>query len=605
MTRPGIARSGWHSVRSGALVFLVVLLALATAAPAAVTGPVRSHELAAGARAEIDGDGTVWVRAHVSGGDEILLKMSTDLRASRPIRRAEDWVFTALRREGDEGGHRGFSARADDDEDDRVDEDRLDGRDNDGDGRVDEDYAAIGDAMTAVGAMRGGRALLLETYHWDYPHLNETLVTSWRREGRNGEPQRDRVTLELPYGLWQEMVVGWDAPRAAAAGPGTAGEMMMVAMLPRDGGRWWIGVTVLSRDGEIDEPPRVEGRRLVLPCHGGLVCAVSVTTTLSQLRHRQAVAHVVHAGAPAVPGQPTVPWLVPPLSLVVPEQTLAATWRNERDTWRLSVEIPEGFATLIDPETMVSGAARPGVPTHVSWRGRDPESGAITGWLEPWPCPDHGELWRADASPHPYRAHQGDLLSRAGGTLTFRYTGATPLDDEATLISRSLCGQEIAIAVERAGGPRTVSNFPAKEVETAETDDDRVVDELENDPHPPTLSPDLLDNYPNPFPDQTRLRYTIPATVGEGFVWEEAQEPTLKADEPIPYPSGTPSVSLKIYTVAGHEVVTLFDGTCATGTYETMWDGNDRDGRPVAVGTYFCKLQIENWSVTKRVALLR
>ncbi len=73
----------------------------------------------------------------------------------------------------------------------------------------------------------------------------------------------------------------------------------------------------------------------------------------------------------------------------------------------------------------------------------------------------------------------------------------------------------------------------------------------------------------------------------------------------IPYQSHTPIVSLKVYTVAGHEVVTLFDGICAIGTYETTWSGNDRGGRPVAVGTYFCKLQIENWSVTKRVVLLR
>ncbi len=599
MTNPGIARSGRPRVGRGALVLLTLLPVLAAFAPAADAGPVRSHELAAGARAEVDGDGVVWVRSPEGASDEILLKISTDLRASRTVRRAEDWVFTALRREGDEGGRRGFSARSDDDEDGRVDEDRLDGRDNDGDGRIDEDYAAIGDAMTAVGTLRGGRALFLETYHWDYPHLRETLVTSWRREGRDGEPQRDRVTLELPYGLWQEITVGWDAPRA------TAGEMMMVATLPRDGGRWWIGVTVLSRDGAGDDPPRVEGRRLELPCGEGLVCAVSVTTTLSQLRHRQATAHAVFAGAPAVPGQPAVPWIVPPLSQVDDDLELAATWRNERDTWRLSLDIPAGFATLIDPETLVSGTARPGVPTHVSWRGRDPETGVISGWVEGWPSADHGELWRVDASPHPYRAHLADLLSRAGGTLTFRYAGATLLDDETVLTCRSLCGQEVSVAVERAGGPRSAMNFPARETREVASGDDPGEDVFADDPHPPTLSPELLDNYPNPFPDQTRLRYTIPATVGEGFVWEEDREPTLKDSDPIPYQSGTPSVSLKIYTVAGHEVVTLFDGICAIGTYETAWDGNDRDGRPVAVGTYFCKLQIENWSVTKRVALLR
>ncbi|MBU1071977.1 hypothetical protein KKG45_01885, partial [bacterium] len=481
-----------------------------------------------------------------------------------------------------------------------------DGRDNDGDGRIDEDYAAIGDGMTVVGAMRGGRALFLETYHWDYPHLRETLLTSWRREGRDGEPQHDQVTLELPFGVWQEMTVGWDAPRPTDAGAGAAGEMMMVASLPRDGGRWWLGVTVLARsgDGGRGAPPRVDGRRLELPFDGTLICAVTVTTTLTQLRHRQATAHTVHAGAPAGPDQPPVPWIVPPLAQVGGDgQPLAATWENERDGWRLSLEIPAGHSPLIDPETLYADAARPGVPARVSWRGRGADADAA--WEEPWPRPDHAELWRADTTPHPYRPHLAGLWSRTGGVLTFHYAGAPPLGEEASLTCRAVSGQDIRVEVVHALAPQSVSHPLAPEGDIAEAPGEDATVERDARIRPPSLSPDLLDNFPNPFPDQTRVRYTIPATVGEGFVWDEDQEPTLKADDPIPYQSQTPSVSLKVYTVAGHEVVTLFDGTCPAGTYETTWDGNDQSGRPMAVGTYFCKLQIENWSVTKRVALLR
>jgi len=577
------------------------------AATAATTAePIQSHELAAGARAEILADGTVWVRSPAGAVDQNLLKMATTLRTSRPLRRSEDWVYTTQRREGDEGGHRGFSPHADDDGDGRVDEERLDGRDNDGDGRIDEDYAAIGDGMTAVGNMHGGRALFLETYHWDYPHLRETLVTSWRREGRDGEPQRDHVTLELPFGIWQEMTVGWDASRHAEAGAGAASEMMMVASLPRDGGRWWIGVTVLAMDS--GDPPRVDGRRLELPCNGTLVCAVSVTTTLSQLRHQQATAHAVHAGAPAVPGQPAVPWIVPPLPQVgAGEEPLFATWEHEHvqesDGWRLSLDIPAGCSPLIDPESMCADMAQPGTPTHVSWRGQGTD--ADDAWDEPWPSPDHAELWRADASPHPFRTHLTDLRSRTGGTLTFHYAGTAMLGEKASLTCRTIWGQDVRIEVARAADPSSGSNSPAKGKSSIEASDESVAKERESRVRPPSLSPALLDNFPNPFHDQTRLRYKIPATVGEGFVWDEGQEPTLKADDPIPYQSDSPSVSLKVYTVAGHEVVALFDGICPIGTYQTTWDGNDQDGRPVAVGTYFCKLQIENWSVTKRVALLR
>jgi hypothetical protein len=591
-----------RAARRGATLAALICILLPAAVPTALAadaGPVRDHALDTGARFEVTADGIVRVLAPAGAEDETLLRISTGLHPARPVRRSGDRAFTALRREGDEGGRRGFSARSDDDEDGLVDEDRLDGRDNDGDGRVDEDHAAIGDAMTVVGVMRGGRALLLETYHWDYPHLRETLVTSWRREDRGGEPQRDVVTLELPYGSWQEMSVGWDEPRDAAD------EMMMVAVLPRDGGRWWLGVTVLVREAEeADGPPRVDGRRLELPCRGTLVCAVSVTTTLSQLRHRQATAHAVHAGAPAEPGQPAVPWIVPPLSKADCEHTLAAVWREGDAGWRLSLEIPAGHAPLVDPETLRAGAVRLGAPGRVSWLGADGPDGVVA-WEEPWPHPDHGELWRADASPHPYRAHLADLLSRVGGTLTFHYPGAAPLEDETPLTCRTLCGQDVAVAATRAVGAPVETHAPAGEEVAAADEAELLADASAGDRRAPLLSPDLLDNFPNPFHDQTRLRYRIPATVGEGFVWEEGQQPTLKLDDPIPYPSGTPLVSLKIYTVAGHEVVTLFDGTCSIGTYETTWDGNDRDGRPMAVGTYFCKLQIENWSVTKRVALLR
>lgn len=582
-----------------AVVRAVVLL-LAVSSPRFATAAavsIQSHELAADARVVIGADAVVRVHAPAGTVDQILLRMSSSLHTSRPLRHSEDWVFTTLRREGDEGGRRGFSAHSDDDGDGRVDEERLDGRDNDGDGRIDEDFAAIGDDMTAVGTMRGGRALFLETYHWDYPHLSETLFTSWRREGRDGEPQRDKVTLVLPFGLWQEMTVGWEVPRSA----GAADEMMMVASLPRDGGRWWIGVTVLERGGDV-APPRVDGRRLEFPYDGTLVCAVSVSTTLTQLRQRQAAAHAVYAGAPAGPGQPAVPWIVPPLSLIgVDERPLAATWTNGRRGWWLSLEIPAGHTPFIDPETLCAGAARPGVPTRVSWHG--PEADA--DWEAPWPRPDHAELWHADATPHPYSAHREVLRTRAGGVLTFHYSGATPLDAQASLSCRAMSGQTVLVEATCAVDASVVSDPPgrgdgAREGENATEDDARA-----DRPRPPSLSPDLLDNFPNPFRDHTRLRYKVPATVGEGFVWAEGQEPTLKADDPIPYQSLTPSVSLKVYTVAGHEVVTIFDGICAVGTYEAAWDGLDRDGRPLAVGTYFCKLQIDNWSVTKRVALLR
>lgn len=66
-------------------------------------------------------------------------------REFRPSRDPRDIVYRSS--EGAEGGNRAPSVFADDDEDGRVDEDRLDGYDNDLDGLVDEDYASISRLM--------------------------------------------------------------------------------------------------------------------------------------------------------------------------------------------------------------------------------------------------------------------------------------------------------------------------------------------------------------------------------------------------------------------------------------------------------------------------
>jgi len=602
--------TSWISVlmpHSGCKVAASLLIAgLLVPMASAATESTQAHELSEGAVVEINTDGTLTV--HTTGtSEQIILTIAASLRASHTLRRSDDWVFVSQRREGDDGGRRGFSPHADDDDDGRIDEERLDGRDNDGDGLIDEDFAAIGDDMTAVSFMRSGRALYLEAYHWDYSHLNSTLFTTWRREDRDGTPRSSRLLLELPYGEWQEMAVGWEAPHSAVAGD-VAGAMMMVATLPRDGGHWWIGVT---QPGVIvpgaDQPgtaPSVDGRVLELPFDGTLTLAVTVTTTLTQLRYRQAVAHAVHAGAPAGPGKPAVAWIVPPLlqSRHVNEP-LAGTWDTDDKGWHLDLEIPSSARILLDPETLRLLGRRLVAPARVSWRSDDEDE--PVHWSAPWPRPDYNELWRTDAAPHPYRAQADRSAALAGGTLTFHYDGPPPLEKEELLFGDSLCGQTLRIEVHAAPTHSSVSNFPAGQSSSDPTERNHTEKNRDMERRPPCLSPDLLDNFPNPFRALTRLRYKIPATVGEGFVWDDDQHPTLKDSDPVPYASGTPSVSLRIYSVAGHEVVTLFDGSCTIGTYEAVWDGTDLEGRPVAVGTYFCKLQIENWSVTKRVALVR
>jgi endo-1,4-beta-xylanase len=83
----------------------------------------------------------------------------------------------------------------------------------------------------------------------------------------------------------------------------------------------------------------------------------------------------------------------------------------------------------------------------------------------------------------------------------------------------------------------------------------------------------LSQNYPNPFNPTTQINYSVPKN---GFV------------------------SLKVYSVLGEEVATLFAGVQHTGNYIATFDGTG-----LASGVYFYRLRVSNFVETKRLILLR
>lgn len=88
-----------------------------------------------------------------------------------------------------------------------------------------------------------------------------------------------------------------------------------------------------------------------------------------------------------------------------------------------------------------------------------------------------------------------------------------------------------------------------------------------------------LDNaYPNPFNPETTIRFSLPK--GE-------------------------SVSLQIYNTTGQLVKTLHQGFVEAGTYESVWDGTDEDGRNAASGLYVYRLVAGNFTESKRVTFLK
>jgi hypothetical protein len=84
---------------------------------------------------------------------------------------------------------------------------------------------------------------------------------------------------------------------------------------------------------------------------------------------------------------------------------------------------------------------------------------------------------------------------------------------------------------------------------------------------------------PNPFSATTTIRFEIP---------REAP------------------ADLTVYSVSGRAVRTLVSsGVLAAGEHVVSWDGRDENGRPVASGTYFYRLRVDEELAATRVVVLR
>jgi hypothetical protein len=88
----------------------------------------------------------------------------------------------------------------------------------------------------------------------------------------------------------------------------------------------------------------------------------------------------------------------------------------------------------------------------------------------------------------------------------------------------------------------------------------------------------LGQNYPNPFNQKTSLSFEIPYEC---------------------------HLSLKIYNLSGQLVNTLADRRMGKGQHTIYWDGTSSDGRPVASGIYFYKLNASDFVSVRKMILLK
>ncbi|MBU1676880.1 hypothetical protein KKA85_14015 [bacterium] len=86
--------------------------------------------------------------------------------------------------------------------------------------------------------------------------------------------------------------------------------------------------------------------------------------------------------------------------------------------------------------------------------------------------------------------------------------------------------------------------------------------------------------HPNPFNPQTRISFELP--------------------------DGAPShVTLSVYTLRGERVTVLVDGALPAGRHAVAWRGTSDDGRPLAAGTYVCRLEHGGRATARTLTLVK
>ncbi len=94
----------------------------------------------------------------------------------------------------------------------------------------------------------------------------------------------------------------------------------------------------------------------------------------------------------------------------------------------------------------------------------------------------------------------------------------------------------------------------------------------------PVFETELIGNYPNPFNPTTTICFAL----------KQPQQ-----------------TSIKVYNIKGQLVKTLFNDNLSTGNHTIVWDGTDSDGRGMATGIYFFRMECEDYCKTIKSLLIK
>ncbi len=469
--------------------------------------------------------------------------------------------------EGANGGIRYPLEGCDDDGDGAIDEDPFDYLDNDADGKTDEDFGVIGNQMAVTRGMdpRTGMTLVQSSYTWAYGHVRDFIgVTSIFRypedEDRPGQGKLLDITAVLSVGL--EAGPGDDPDRSDDdryffidhKDEETAFGLEGPAHFPAvsDGGsEGFCAVAVFGF-----EAPGVSGR--------AFDCVIADTSASFYLEKPEAAEKTVAYRFAPVPelvpgGELRVDWAI---VFGSSEKSLSRNITRAIETYRGAVYEDGRVARWVVPARKAS-YVRLSARLAPVWVGGDRKPAASI--ILPEMNDEELELIKV-----------GQKISESYERIERRLM--VPVDDELMEEREGFVieGQFTDGTIFTAGiGQEEMDLFASGETSS-----------------PERLPEEFMSVYPNPFVSNLNIRLRIAETSGQLQARSGAEFQGIS--------------SVRIYDVKGRLVRTIMpDEYLHPGEYDLGWDGNDDSSMPVSPGVYYCKLQIEERTLTKRVILLR
>ena len=505
--------------------------------------------------------------------------------------------------DGCRGGMRYPADGRDDDRDGAIDEDTLDGRDNDGDGSIDEDFAAAGDGMYVTSSVDPAHGLRVtrSARVWNYGHVRDfigfTTTVEYLPAGGTDASLRDFELIsymDFDIGGKDDARRGRDdraffmqALPGDGGGPGPVCAVAAGAVAAGAGAGVPMAAVVFFSASGPDGPLAVEAQARIRPLHAESLF-VAGGHSLTVLGRQQSV---LDSGGVerqrGTGGRDFVMEVAETGDIVIEHRFFPAADLHSGDILKIEWAIVFGR----DPRALARNISR----ARETWEGLDLPGGGALRWVVP---ARRAVRIEAEAALSPVWV-QGEkrpavsieLPPAEGEEIEWLRVAGELTGDHETV------GDRLVIAL---GGDEVPSEPFAVEgqltdgtIFTAWIGEDELLRFAgEEDIQPGRLPEDSIKLFPNPFAGEL----TIGILVHEPAAYEQ--------DRPSSIQPGISSV--KVYDVKGRLVRTiLVEEVLHPGDHTLGWDGTDEAGTEVAAGVYYCRLQIGDRSLTRRVILLR